>query len=208
MIVACGWSPEAAGPQALRLTDAASTLTLADATSGEPLAGIRALALGPRLAGANPPMDCRRHESETGLWLELAHDGWARRFHLRHERRLFLDLATDELRGEDRLTPLGDSAAAGQRRFIPFLTRFHLHPQVRASLARDGKSVLLRAEGDETGWWLRTDSREVAIETSVYFQDGLPRRSQQVVLRGQARLDAGAKVRWKLAAAEAWPPPH
>ena len=43
---------------------------------------------------------------------------------------------------------------------------------------------------------------------AVYFQDGLPRRTHQIVLRGNARLDAGARVRWKFAAAEAWPPPH
>ncbi|HQN49485.1 MAG TPA: heparinase II/III family protein, partial [Phenylobacterium sp.] len=95
-----------------------------------------------------------------------------------------------------------------QRRFFPYAVRFQIHPDVRASLARDGKSVLLRAEGDETGWWLRNDAQEVAIETSVHFEDGQPRRCHQVVLRGHARADAGARLRWKLAAAEAWPPPH
>ena len=203
LIVGCAWSPEATGPQALRLIDGGSTLSVGDGDCGEPLRGFRAAALGPRLAGAYEAVEARRHEAQEGLWLELAHDGWARRFHLRHERRLYLDTAADELRGEDRLTPLGDSAAAAAaRRFIPFLVRFHLHPDVRASLARDGRSVLLRAEGDETGWWLRNDAREVAIEASVFYQDGLPRRTQQVVLRGQARLDAGARVRWKIAAAE------
>jgi uncharacterized heparinase superfamily protein len=202
MIVGCAWSPQATGPQALRMADGGSTLSVGDAACGEPLRGFRAAALGPRLIGAYEAVDVRRHEADEGVWLELAHDGWARRYHLRHERKLYLDTAADELRGEDRLTPLGDGAAAGARRFIPFLVRFHLHPDVRASLARDGRSVLLRAEGDETGWWLRNDAREVAIEASVFYQDGLPRRTQQVVLRGQARLDAGARVRWKIAAAE------
>ena len=203
LIVACAWSPDATGPQALRLADGASTLTVGDGGCGEPLRGLRAVALGARLTGACDAIDVRRHEAEEGVWLELAHDGWARRFHLRHERKIYLDIAADELRGEDRLTPLGDGAAAADaRRFVPFLVRFHLHPDVRASLARDGRSVLLRAEGDETGWWLRNDAREVAIEASVFYQDGLPRRTQQVVMRGQARLDAGARVRWKIAAAE------
>ncbi|HQP20797.1 MAG TPA: heparinase II/III family protein, partial [Phenylobacterium sp.] len=166
-------------------------------------------ALGPRLAGAYAGVEHRRQETDGGVWLELSHEGWAKAFRLRHERRLFLDLAADELRGEDRLTPIGDTAAAeGQRRFFPYAVRFQIHPDVRASLARDGKSVLLRAEGDETGWWLRNDAQEVAIETSVHFEDGQPRRCHQVVLRGHARADAGARLRWKLAAAEAWPPPH
>jgi uncharacterized heparinase superfamily protein len=84
---------------------------------------------------------------------------------------------------------------------VPFRVRFHLHPAVSALIARDKKSVLLRAEGDELGWWLRNDALEVAIEPSVHYQDGQPRRSQQIILHGQARLDAGAAVRWKLMAA-------
>jgi uncharacterized heparinase superfamily protein len=208
LIVGCGWSPDAAGPDALRLVDAASTASVADLPGGEPLRGMRGRALGPRMLADYDTVDARRHEAEGGLWLEMAHDAWARRRHLRHERRLFLDLSADELRGEDRLTPLGDSAAAGDRRFIPFVIRFHLHPDVRASLARDGKSVLLKAEGDEVGWRLRSDAREMAVDGSVSFEDGVARRSHQVVLRAEARADAGVKVRWKLAAAEAWPPPH
>ena len=82
---------------------------------------------------------------------------------------------------------------------MPFEVRFHLHPQVSALIARDRKSVLLKAEeGEEAGWWLRNDALDVALEPSVHHQDGVTRHGQQIVLRGQARLDAGAKVRWKL----------
>lgn len=208
LIVSSGWSPEAAGPPALRLADAASTASLGDLPCGEPLRGFAAAALGPRLTGSPVEVEARRQESETAIWLELAHHGWAKRFGLRHERRLFVDLVTDELRGEDRFTPLGADAAGREdgRRFVPFAIRFHIHPDVRVSLARDGKSVLLRPGDDESGWRLRSDAQETAVETSVYFQEGQPRRGQQVVLRGQTRLDAGARVRWKLSAVEAWPP--
>ena len=139
----------------------------------------------------------------------MSHDGWARRFGLRHERRIYLDLAADELRGEDRFTPV-EGLAKGEagRQFIPFVARFHIHPGAKASLARDGKSVLLKTEGDETGWWLRNDALEVSIESSVFFQDGQARRTSQIVLRGQVRQETGARLRWKLAAAEPWPPPR
>ncbi len=202
LIAASAWSPEAAGPQALRLVDASSTLSIADEPCGEPLRGFRAAALGPRLVGAYEHVEARRYETEQALWLELAHDGWARRFGLRHERRLYLDLVADELRGEDMLAPVkpGEMGQAG-RRFIPFKVRFHVHPDVSASLARDGKSVLLRSGEDDHGWWLRNDAHSADIETGVYFQDGKPRRTQHIVLRGQARADSGAKLRWKLASA-------
>ena len=207
LIAASAWSPEAAGPQALRLVDASSTLSIGDEACGEPLRGFRAAALGPRLIGAYEHVEARRYETEQALWLELAHDGWVRRFGLRHERRLYLDLGADELRGEDMLVPVsqGDMGEAG-RRFIPFKVRFQVHPDVSASLARDGKSVLLRTGEDDHGWWLRNDAQSADIETSVYFQDGKPRRAQQIVLRGQARAESGAKVRWKFASAA--PSPH
>lgn len=201
LIVGSGWSPDAAGPQALRLVDAASTATVGEGSCGAPIAGFPARALGPRLRGGYEVTDVRRHEAPGALWLEMGHDGWTRRFGLRHERRLYLDVEADELRGEDRLTPLRASGTAEGRRFIPFVVRFHLHPQVSALIARDRKSVLLKAEGEESGWWLRNDALDVALEPSVHHQDGVTRHGQQIVLRGQARLDAGAKVRWKLSAA-------
>ncbi|MEW6018070.1 MAG: heparinase II/III family protein [Pseudomonadota bacterium] len=204
-----GWSPDAVGPEALRLIDAASTASLGDLPCGEPVRGLRAAALGPRLIDAFAPVSARRHQAEGALWLEMAHDGWVRRFGLRHERRLYLDLAADELRGEDRFTPVGDAPTGEDaRRFIPFVARFHVHPEARASLARDGKSVLIKPEGEDTGWWLRNDAMEVAIESSVVFQDGQARRTSQIVLRGQVRQESGARLRWKLAAAEPWPPPR
>lgn len=202
LIVGSGWSPGGPAPQALRVADAASTTSLGDQACGVPLRGFAAAVLGPRLVGGCGPVDAQRREAPGAIWLETSHDGWARRFGLRHERRLYLDIARDEVRGEDRLTAL--KAAKGQdRRFIPFTVRFHLHPEVSALIARDRKSVLLKPEGDEAGWWLRNDALEVALEPSFYCQDGELRRSQQIVLRGQARADSGARVRWKLSSAAA-----
>jgi uncharacterized heparinase superfamily protein len=143
----------------------------------------------------------RRHEAKGAVWLELAHDGWARRFGLRHERKLYLDAVADELRGEDRLVPLAARGGADGRRFVPFLVRFHLAPQVSALIARDKTSVLLKAEGEETGWWLRSDALEATLAPSTRHQDGQIRHGPQIVLRGQARLDEGARVRWKLSSA-------
>lgn len=210
LIVGSGWSAEAAGPQAMRLVDAASTAALGDQPCGAPLHGFRAAALGPRLCCADWSVEAQRHETDHALWLEMSHDAWAKGFNLRHDRRIFLDRDADELRGEDSFAPAAARNLPQEegRRFVPFAVRFHVHPEVRVSLARDGKSALLKAEGDETGWRLRSDAREIAVESSVFFQDGQPKRGQQVVLRGQLRLGEGAKVRWKLAAAEAWPPPQ
>ena len=201
LITNAGWSPDASGPQAMRLTAAASTASLGDRSAGSPLTGWRAQGLGPRLVGGPGRVEARRNENETGVWLELSHDGWLARFGLLHERRLFLDGASDELRGEDHFSRPSQGAQAGgpaaAARVTPYAVRFHLPPEVNVSLARDRRSILLRGASQQ-GWWLRNDAPEVALEPSVVFQAGLPRRSVQVVLRGEVPVGGEARVRWKL----------
>jgi uncharacterized heparinase superfamily protein len=184
----------------LRLTAAASTAGLEDASAGRPLIGFPARAFGARLVGGPRRVDVRRNDSETGVWLELAHDGWVERFGHVHERRLFLDVAADELRGEDRFAP-GADAHKRPGREAAFRVRFHLHPEVQVSLARDQRSVLLKGPS-ESGWWFRNDAPEVTLEPSVWFEHGLPRRTTQVVLHGRAAGVEGGRVRWKLTPVE------
>jgi uncharacterized heparinase superfamily protein len=194
------WSAEAPAFQAARLAAGGSTAALGDGVAGAPLTGFLAFAHGPRLVGAAREVEAARRESDTGVWVEMAHDGWLVSTGLTHERRLFLDKQADELRGEDRFVP-GDEALAEQ---IAVAVHFHLAADVRASLARDGRSVLLKGPSKQ-GWWLRNDAGEVTVEPSVVFEAGLARRSTQVVLRGRLRADRGGRLRWKLAAAEPAP---
>src|SRR6185503_16013464 len=190
LITGAAWSSGADAPQALRLADAASTLSLAETPCGAPLAGFAAAELGPRLRDAPMAREVRHHETAEAAWLELEHEGWLKSHGFLHERRLWLDRATDELRGEDRLVVAAPRRGADGRRFVPFAVRFHLAPQVSALVARDRKGVLIKAEGEETAWRLRTDAQDVTLEPSVQYADGVARHGEQIVLRGQARLDA------------------
>ena len=81
--------------------------------------------------------------------------------------------------------------------------RFHLAPGVRASLARDGRSVLLR-HGADSGWWFRNDAAEVRLEPSTSVESQVAVRTLQIVLAGASGPD-GYRVRWKLSPVE--PPP-
>ena len=204
LITSCGWSPEAAGANAFRLSDAASTVSVGDGSAGRPLSGWRSDALGPWLIDGATSVDVKRHDADVGVWLDIVHDGW-RRLGLTHARRLYLDLKADELRGEDSLLPLlashgGAANADGPRRYLPFTISFHLHPDARASLARDGKSVLIKGPSN-VGWWLRNDAVDVAIAPSAHFDHGHARRAGTIVLKSQVRPEKGAKIRWKLARA-------
>ena len=198
LITNSGWSLRAPQSQALRLTDSGSTVALGHDSCGAPLSGWRARVLGPRLIGGPAKLDVKRTQTAAGVWLDIVHDGWLASQGLIHERRLYLDLTTDELRGEDQFVPQGPS---GPARVIPYTVQFHLPPEVEAVIARDHKSVLLRGPS-EAGWWLRNDAVDVRVEPAVHFRDGRQVPTQQVVLMGHIRADKGGRVRWKLAAVE------
>lgn len=197
LIANCGWSPRShrAGPW--RQTDAASTVTLGEAPRPEPLTGYLAEALGPQLVGAPDQVTHHRRENEAGAWVEVSHTGWLAATGLTHERRLFLDKALSELRGEDRFIP----AEGARPQSVPVAIRFHLPPEVSALVSRDQRSVLLRGASGK-GWWLRSDASEVTIDPSATFREGVAYKASQIVLRGRLRADRGGRVRWKLAVAE------
>ncbi|WP_255406522.1 heparinase II/III family protein [Caulobacter sp. B11] len=174
-------------------------MSVGDGSAGRPLSGFAAAALGPWLIDGPTSVEVKRHDAANGVWLDIVHDGW-RALGLSHARRLFLDIDSDELRGEDSLIPLGAANPDGPRRYLPFAVRFHLHPEARASLARDGKSVLIKGPSN-VGWWLRNDAVDVEIAPSAHFDHGQARRAGQIVLKSQVRPEKGAKIRWKLARA-------
>jgi uncharacterized heparinase superfamily protein len=183
MIVNCGaHAGDPAWRQALRATAAHSTLTLADHNSSElvPDGGL----------GRRPEsVTCRREENDGDLWLDLSHDGYRPRFGVTHHRRLYLDATGDDLRGEERLE--------GGGKGLPFTLRFHLHPQVQASLAQGGGAALLRLPRGG-GWRLRARGAEMSLETSVYLPEaGPPRRTLQLVLSGETQSGA-TLVQWAL----------
>jgi uncharacterized heparinase superfamily protein len=71
--------------------------------------------------------------------------------------------------------------------------RFHLHPDVVASLQQDESGVLLRLPSG-AGWRLRAKGARVAIEESI-FLSAEPRRSQQVALHAEAGT---ASLQWAI----------
>jgi len=202
LIVNCGAQPSAGGSEsggagqdaaewraAQRSTAAHSTATLADTNSSElrPEGGI-----GRRRAAVT----CRRDEDAGSIWLDMSHDGYQPVFGLMHHRRLFLSANGEDLRGEDRFS---SEDAAHRRMAEPcaFALRFHLHPEVQALPAQDGRSAVLRLPKGG-GWRLRCAGASLALEPSIYLgRPGQVRRSQQIVLSGQ--VDAGeAVVKWAL----------
>lgn len=130
----------------------------------------------------------RRDDQDGAALVDAQHDFYLRRFGLTHRRRLYLAAGGEDLRGEDTL-----AGGAGRS----YAIRFHLHPDVKASLLQGG-GALLRLQGG--GFWrLRADGATIALSDSAYFgHGGETKRTQQIVLTGETAAGGETVVRWAL----------
>ena len=184
IVVNCGGADRAdySWEQFLRTTAAHSTL-IVENTNSSVIRSDGSLGDGPNT------VIWKRHEGDGETWIEMSHDGYVRTHGLTHHRRLYMTARGTELRGEDRLAGTGDHG---------FDIRFHLHPLVRASILRDGTSVLLQLP-NRVGWRLLCDGATASLEESIYLgSPGNARRSEQIVISGTTR-EGNAVVRWSLA---------
>ncbi|MEE2526553.1 heparinase II/III family protein [Hyphobacterium sp. HN65] len=205
IVVNCGWTDEQpeSWREAVRATAAHSTLTIEETSSARLIPrGWRRQLMGPRFEDQPVQVTARRNEEDIGTWLEASHDGYRETFGLLHRRRIFLAADGGDLRGEDGLyRPVEDGPPDEVDQRFRFAIRFHLHPDVKASLARDGMSALL-VLGNGDGWRFRTDGGPVRIERSVYLASGgTPKRTSQIVVQSEAEpFGAGERppnrVRW------------
>jgi len=181
LIVNCGAVPGANVDwrMACAATAAHSTLSIDDTNACEVMPS------GNILCAAR--VEAQRYEQDEWQCIEMVHDGYATKYGITHQRILSLSGDGEELRGRETL------AGPKNRKFT---IRWHLHPAVQASLAQSGQTALLRTPSG-SGWRLRVESGELALEPSIYCGNGTPRRSLQLRVNG---LTDGAEtpVLWSL----------
>jgi len=194
IVVNCGAAKDARQSKwdnALRVTAAHSTLTLADTTQSAIITtGWARELLGPRLNGGVSEVETSRIETSQGWSLTAAHDGYLAMFGVQHERQLTLSVQGTSLTGIDRLVPKGRPRGPGGG--LPFVIRFHIHPDVRMS-ASQGGDILLKLPNGE-GWRFRAQTA-IATEESVYLGTETLRRTEQLVLSGTVK-DTPVEVGW------------
>lgn len=147
----------------------------------------------------------------AGMRFEGGHNGFLKTHGLTHARTLDLTLDGRGLSGEDMLLAIDDR---DKRRFdkaldatgltgIGFDLRFHLHPDVDASVDLGGAAVSLVLKSGEV-WVFRHDGLyDLSLDPSVYLETTRlrPRAAQQIVLSGRA-LTYATRVRWSLSKAQ------
>lgn len=149
-----------------------------------------------------------------GIRLLAGHNGYAPTHGMTHLREMSLSRDGRVLTGEDTL---GAMTGPDRRRYdqlmkrtryhgIDFDLRFHLHPDVDATLDLGGTAVSLALKSGEI-WVFRHDGvADLKLEPSVYLESGRlkPRATKQIVLSG-AVLDYACQMGWTLAKAQDTP---
>jgi len=194
---------EPAARSAARATNGQSTLIVADALSASLEEPRRARAPA-RLAGPGLD-DVRRSSDEDGVTVQGRHDGYKAQFGLLHRRYLFVDQSGVNLRGIDELIRPMRLKSPNSRTPIPFVARFHLHPEVRARLT-EPHMALLETRGGQR-WRLRTDAPALDLAASIYWGGQNPQETVQLVLSGEADpmghgLGPPNRIRWALSRAD------
>ena len=149
-----------------------------------------------------------------GAELYLADDGWLSSHGLTASRSLTLAQDGRRLSGVDALTAM---TAEARRRFEDVMTqtamagarfaiRFHLHPEVDATLDMGGAAVSMALRSGEIWVFRFTGQADLALEPSAYLETGRvnPRPCLQIVLHGQAR-GFETRIGWTLAKAKDTP---
>ncbi len=173
--------------QAARATAAHSTVTFNNESSCRFLASdaYKKLLGAPVIDG---PKDVKvvRGDRDGSIVVRASHDGYGPRYSVVHQRSWRLAQDGTRLDGEDVFFA-PDGGDIPKKAKDAFAIRFHLHPNVKASRRTDGESVLLALPGSES-WLFNAPGAVVELEESVFLPatDG-PRRSEQIVISGQAR---------------------
>ncbi|HMK70314.1 MAG TPA: heparinase II/III family protein [Xanthobacteraceae bacterium] len=190
IVVNCGvpatsrenWRPHA------RATAAHSTVTFNAKSSARFVesTALRRLLGGAPMLGGPSYVSMTRESRADAIMLRAAHDGYADRYGIVHERTLTLAADGTRLEGED-LFLSADGGTQVRTTRDRYAVRFHLHPSIKATRLTDGHGVMLVAANKEV-WTFSAFEDRVELEDSVYLAgtDG-PRRTMQLVVYGHAR---------------------
>jgi len=150
--------------------------------------------LGEAIIDGPRKVETNRTHTDGATELTLRHNGFLDRYGIVHERRFRLSDAGDRLAGEDSfVSPAGNPLKGGKDAFA---IRFHLHPNVRASVSgEDGGARLELPDGE--CWEFEADGLAIAVEESILLSDMRGnRRATQLIIYG--RVQQTSTVSWSL----------
>jgi uncharacterized heparinase superfamily protein len=182
IIVNCGSTENLtkAWKHALRSTAAHSTIVVNDSNSTK-------INIDGGYLQSPGQVTSSRREIDGSSIIEASYDGYLSSFDLIHRRLLMLAPDGEEIQGEDNIIGSGDKR---------YTMRFHLHPNIQATILPGKNSVLLKPRKGQ-GWRFECLDRKLALEESVYFtENNIRRRTLQITVFGQI-TDGGVCIKWR-----------
>ncbi len=150
-------------------------------------------------------------EAPDAVRFQGGHNGYVPSHGLTLARTLELTFDGRGLAGEDMLLAMED---ADKIRFdramdtarlggVGFDVRFHLHPDVDASVDLGGAAVSLALKSGEIWVFRHEGVHDLSLQASVFLEKGRlkPRATKQIVLSGRA-MEYATRIRWSLSKAQ------
>ncbi|MEP3523944.1 MAG: heparinase II/III family protein [Hyphomicrobiales bacterium] len=148
--------------------------------------------IGTSLLSGPTKIDVQRSQSEKEVNVSAEHDGYIRPFGLKHQRSIKLSSDGVFLSGQDILTH-GNGQSPNANNPNTFQIRFHLHPNVQASLSSPGTVELSLKSGRR--WLFTCQNLDIQLDESVCFSDVFrARQTKQILLQG--RVGEHSVVDW------------
>ncbi|MEM9469158.1 MAG: heparinase II/III family protein [Pseudomonadota bacterium] len=186
IFVNCGAHPTSPDWQgALRSTPAHNTLIIDDRN----VCDLRA---DGSLRNRPKVVEVTRDDKNDGTLIDASHDGYVPQNGIIHRRRLYLSEKGFDFRGEETL-----SCMSGLAKDHNIAIRFHLHPDVKVSLVKEGKEALLRLKNG-VGWRFTAENAALSLDNSIYLGQGIrPRKTKQLVMNSTMSEDLH-QLKWAL----------
>ncbi|MGH1404263.1 MAG: heparinase II/III family protein [Alphaproteobacteria bacterium] len=137
--------------------------------------------------------NARREETHNSILLSASHDGYVPLNGITHTRTLCLTDQGHSLHGEDGFTSASDHLTNP----VEVAVRFHIHPNVMASVTQDGQDILLRMPGG-VGWRFSTKHHGIKLEDSLYVGQGIDIKKTKQIVIGSHMKDLNISVKWSL----------
>lgn len=188
LLVSCGTHPDSQEwKNALRFTAAHNTACLDYRNACE-------LRKDGHFARKVTQTNTHRESNKEETLLVASHNGYVPLNGITHTRKIYLGNEGHDMRGEDDFTCAFDLVKP-----IETAIRFHIHPNVTASLINEGKEVLLRMHGG-IGWRFKfnagENTGELKLENSAYIGEGItPRKTKQIVIYKEMNTDQ-TQIKW------------
>lgn len=172
--------------QVWRTTNAHSTVTINDVSTVRfENPGASGRAISGQVFSRNLDLEYSREDSPTATTITAAHNGYVKELGIRHQRSLTLDNDGNRLFGQEWFSGPNKSDMRYTTKDKVAL-RFHLHPDIKASLSANGETCLLETrEGEQ--WRFDCPGFQVELTESIFFASlPAPKSTWQIVINTKA----------------------